>query len=42
MNSLQRLKLSSGDALVALFASLLKHLITHQIHLPEFAKALSD
>lgn len=36
MNSLQRLRLSSGDALAALFALLLEHLMTGQIRLPEF------
>lgn len=38
MNSLQRLRLSSGNALVALFASLLQHLVTGQIRLPEFER----
>jgi hypothetical protein len=42
MNPLQRLSLSSGDALVALFTSLLQDLITGQIRLPEFGNALSN
>ena len=42
MNSIQRLRISSGDALAALLASLLKHLIADQIRLPEFGKALSN
>jgi hypothetical protein len=42
MNSIQRLRLPSGDALAALFASLLQHLMTGQIRLPGFGKALSN
>ena len=42
MNPLQRLGLSSGDALAAWFTSLLQDLITCQIRLPEFGKALSN
>lgn len=42
MNSLQRLRVSSGDALSALFQSLLHHLMTGQIRLPEFWNTLSN